>query len=72
MYKVIVVGEPEQTFTNIVAAIDYAARHVYLPLEKGHQCCKSLNEGKDYSYAYGFKEVHLSVLNPPKKNVSES
>jgi hypothetical protein len=59
-YEVVVTGEPLQTFDNVVAAIDYAARHVYLPVDKGHTCCKALNEGRPYSYSYGFKEVDLT------------
>jgi hypothetical protein len=62
-FIVLVTDEPMQSFTSVVSAIDYAARHVYLPVEKGRACCKALNEGRPYAYSYGFKEVEIRVEN---------
>jgi len=61
-YKVVVTGEPMQDFTDYMSAIDYAARHVYLPPEKGIAALNALKRGVDFSYSYGFKEAHLTPV----------
>lgn len=60
-YQVLVVGEPMQDFVDYMSAIDYAARHVYLAPEKGIAALNALKKGANFSYRYGFKEVHFTV-----------
>ena len=61
-YQVLVTNEPMQDFTCIVSAIDYASRHVYLEWDNGILAIETLENGKDFTYSYGFKEVLISVI----------
>lgn len=62
-YQVIVTGQPMQDFTSVEAAIDYAARNVYLPWENGQKAIETLKDGKTFSYGYGFKDVEIIPKN---------
>jgi hypothetical protein len=59
VYKVLVIGEPLQTFSIAESALDYATRHVYLDWKKGSEFLSALKEGKSIVYSYGFKEVQI-------------
>jgi hypothetical protein len=58
-YQVIVSGEAMQDFLSLESAIDYAARHVYLPWKASLQGISLLLEGRVFRYGYGFKDVEI-------------
>lgn len=60
-YEVIVTGGSVQMqdFDNITSAIDYAARHVYLPWDASLKGIELLKKHKEFSYSYGFNEAHI-------------
>lgn len=66
-YQVIVTGYPMQDFTVIESAIDYAARHVYLPQDKGKKAKKALEAETPVAYSYGFKDVVIIPVKEEKK-----
>jgi hypothetical protein len=61
-YWVRVEGLPVQDFASAVAAIDYAARQVYLPWAKGREALEALKAGKPFAYCYGFKSVEMEPI----------
>lgn len=61
-YQVLITNEPMQDFTCITSAIDYASRHVYLEWNNGILAIETLENGKPFSYTYGFKEVSITIV----------
>jgi hypothetical protein len=58
-YNVEVEGDARMSFDNISAAIDYAARKVYLSVTADAPIAK-LKSGQPFHYAYGFKSVTIT------------
>lgn len=58
-YRVYVDGQPVQDFGDITAAIDYAARHVYLPWEKSKDAIELIQTGQTFRYCYGFMSADI-------------
>jgi len=61
IYTVQIENLATQEFESINAAIDYAARHVYLAPRHLDMLEAALRGGQEYTYEYGFKAVTLSA-----------
>lgn len=61
IYTVQIMNSAAQEFESINAAIDYAARHVYLAPRHLDMLEAALRGGQEYTYEYGFKAVTLSA-----------
>lgn len=65
-YQVQVLNDSLKEFDSIESALDYAARHVYLPWEQGQLALTRLKSGITYSYSYGFLSADIIPIPQPK------
>lgn len=64
-YMVRVEGDAEWSHDSISAALDHAARRVYMgPAAKVVEAQRILSDGRTYRYAYGMKSVEIEPTGP--------